>query len=142
MRLLACVAEHADDLVPVAVGVGVDVALGGLDCADVLSPGRTGDALVHERKRGLLRQHCLAGSAQAGDPGQQRQCGRAALVRGIADQSLADELLDLGPAACVAGGVAALLAPPGPEELADHQLGVQGAAHREQLTGGAQHLGE
>ena len=53
MPLLACIAEHADHLVPVAVGVGVDVALGGLDRADVLSPGRTGDALVHERERGL-----------------------------------------------------------------------------------------
>src|SRR5215469_15754482 len=115
MLLVARVAEYADHLVPVAVSVGVDVTLGGLDSADVLSPGRAGDTLIHERKRGLLRQHRLAGGAQAGDPRQQRQRGRAALAGGIADQAFADQLLDLGPAAGIAGAAAALLTPPGPE---------------------------
>jgi hypothetical protein len=35
-----------------------------------------------------------------------------------------------------------LLTPPRPEQLADHQLGVERAAHGQQLAGGAQHLGE
>ncbi len=53
--LLARVAEHADHLVPVPVGVGVDVALGGLDGAHMLGPGRAGHALVHQRECRLLR---------------------------------------------------------------------------------------
>ncbi len=49
MLFLAGVAEDADDLVPVAVGVGVQVALGGLYRADMLGPGGPGHAPVHER---------------------------------------------------------------------------------------------
>ena len=70
--LLAGVAEDADDLVAVAVGVGVDVALGGLDGAHVLGPGRPGDALVHQREGGVLGLDGLARRAQAGDARQQR----------------------------------------------------------------------
>ena len=65
--LLAGVAEDADDLVPVAVGIGVDIALGGLDGADVLGPGWPGHPAIHEGERGLLGLSRLAGRAQARD---------------------------------------------------------------------------
>ena len=142
--LLAGVAEHADDLVAVAVGVGVHVALGRLDGADVVGPGRPGDAALHQLQGGLLGLGALPGGAQAGDAGQQGQGRGAALLGRVGDQPLADQLLDVGPAApgLAHAPAAGLLAPPGAQQLGDHQLGVQRAAHGQQLAGGPQHLGE
>ena len=51
------------------------------------------------------------------------------LLRGVLDEALADELLDAGPA----DGVVPLR-PPGAEQVADEQLRVERAAHREQLA--------
>ena len=62
---------------------------------------------------------------------------RAALVARVVDQSLADQLLDGGGAAA-----APALPPPGAEQLADHELGVERAAYGQQLTRRAQQLGE
>src|SRR4029077_7320360 len=48
--------------------------------------------------------------------------------------------VDLGPAP---GATApARLTPPGAEQLADHELGVQRAAYGEHFPGGPQHLGK
>ncbi len=138
--LLAGVAEDADHLVAVAEYIGVEVALGGLDRADVRSPGRPGNAAVHQRKRCLLRLQCLPGRAKTGNTGQQGQSRRAALLGGIADQALANQLLDVGPAPRTAPTT--LLAPPGAQQLADHELGVERATDCEQLAGGLEHLGE
>ncbi len=137
VRLFPGVAVHADDLVAVAEHVGVHVALAGRHRAHVLDPLRADHAVLHERQRGRLRLHGLARRAQAGDAGQQGQRGRAALLGGVAHQPLADEFLH------VAGRVARrLFSPPGAEQLAHHQLSVQRAAHRQQLTGSPEHLGE
>ena len=129
VRLLARVAEHADDLVLVAPLVGVHVALGGRDRAEVLGPRRGPHPGVDQRDGRLLGGDGLAGRAEAGDTGQQRERGGRALPRGVLDEALADELLDAGPA----DGVVPLR-PPGAEQVADQQLRVERAAHREQLT--------
>ena len=145
MLVLAGVAEHAHDFVAVTVGVGVQVALGRDHGTDVLGPSRPGDAALHQRQGRLLRAGRLAGRAQARDAGQQCERGRAALLGGVGDEPLADELLDIGPAAPEmpgAGPAATLLAPPGAEQLAHHELGVEWAADGEQLPRGPQHLGE
>ena len=81
VRLLAGVAEHADDLVAVAEGIGVDVAVGGRHRAHVLGPAGAGHAALHQRQRGLLGAGALPRGAQAGDAGQQRERDRAALPR-------------------------------------------------------------
>ena len=138
VRLLAGVAEHAHDFVAVAEGVGVHVAVAGGHGADVLGPGGRATPALHQRQRGRLRLHRLARRAQAGDAGQQRERGRAALLGGVADQALADQFLDVGRPVGAAGAAA----PPGAEQLAHHELGVERAAHREQLPRGPQHLGE
>jgi hypothetical protein len=142
--LLAGVAEHADDLVAVAEGISVHVALGGLDGADVVGPGRPGHAPLHLPQGRLLGLRGLAGRAEACDARQQGQGGRAALLGGVGHQSLADQLLDVGPAAArrAHSGPARLLPPPGAQQLAHHQLGVERAADGEQLARGPQHLGE
>ena len=142
--LLPGVAEHADDLVAVAVGVGVHVALGRDDRADVLGPARPGDAALHQRQGRLLGAGRLPRRAQAGDAGQQGQRGRAALLGRVGDQALADQLLDVGAPApdLPASRARGALAPPGAEQLADHQLGVERAAHGQQLARGPEHLGE
>ena len=75
--------------------------------------------------------------AEAGDTGEQGERGGRALPRGVLDQALADQLLDAGPA----DGVMPLR-PPGAEQVADEQLRIQRAAHREQLTGRVQELSE
>ena len=138
------VAEDADDLITVAVGVGIDVALGGFDRAHVVGPGRPGHAALHLLQGGLLSLGALPRGAQAGDARQQGQGRRAALLGRVGHQALADQFLDVGPAAAGRAhpGPAGLLAPPGAEQLADHQLRVQRAADGQQLAGGAQHLGE
>ena len=64
---LAGVAERAHDLVAVAVGIGVHIAVAGLDGSDVLGPRRPGHALVHQRQRGPLGLRGLPRRAQAGD---------------------------------------------------------------------------
>ena len=140
--LLAGVAEHADHLVAIAVGVGVDVALCGLDGADVLGPGRPGDALVHQGKSGMLGLDGLPRRAEAGDAGQQRERGRAALLGCVPDEPLADQFLDSGATPGTTRAPAGLVTPPGAEQLADHELGIERTAHGEQLAGGAQHLGK
>src|SRR5439155_25141428 len=71
----------------------------------------------------------LPGGAQAGDAGQQRQRRRAALLARVVHQPLAHELLDRGGTAA-----AAALAPPGAEQLADHELRVERAAYSQQLA--------
>ena len=86
--------------------------------------------MLHEGQRGRLRLHRLAWRAQASDAGEQGQRGRAALLGGVAHQPLADEFLH------VAGRAARRpFPPPGAEQLAHHQLSIQRAAHRQQLTG-------
>ena len=67
--LLAGVAEHADDLVAVAVGIGVQVALGRHHRADVLGPAGPGHAALHEGQGGLLGAGRLVRGTQAGDAG-------------------------------------------------------------------------
>ena len=91
VRLLAGVAEHADDLVAVPVGVRVHVAVTGGHGADVLGPRRPDHAAFHQGQRRRLRLHRLPRRAQARDAGQQRERGRAPLLGGVADQALADE---------------------------------------------------
>ena len=59
VRLLAVVAVDADELVLVAPFVGVDVALGGGDHAEVLGPARGPDAGVDQRDRRLLGRRRL-----------------------------------------------------------------------------------
>ena len=140
VRLFAGVAEHADDLVLVAQQVGVDVALGRGHGAQVLGPARAGHAALDQLQGRALGLGRLPGRAEAGDPGQQGQRRRAALPGRVVDQPLADQLLH-GRAAPPPGS-GALLPPPGAEQLADHELRVERAAHGQQLTGGAQHLGE
>jgi hypothetical protein len=142
--LLPGVAEHADDLVAVAEGIGVHVALGRLDGADVIGPSRPGHALLHQLQGRLLGLRGLAGGAQARDARQQRQGGRAALLGRVGHQALADQFLDVGPAAARLPhpGPARLLAPPAPEQLTDQQLGVERAADGEQLARGPEHLGK
>ena len=143
---LAGVAEDADHLVAVAVGVGADIAVARGDGAGVLGPARPGHPAFHQVKRGHLGLDGLTGRAQAGDTGQQRQRGGTALLRGVLDEALADQFLDVGtapgrsPAAPAARS--RMLAPPGSEQLAHHQLGVERAAHGEQLPRRPQHLGE
>ncbi len=133
VRFLAGVAEHADDLVLITQVIGVDVALGRGHRAQVLRPARAGHAGLDQVKRRAFGLGRLPGRAEAGDAGQQRQRRRAALFARVVDQSLADQLLDRGrtPAA-------AALPPPGAEQLADHQLRVEWAAHGEKFAGRAQ----
>jgi hypothetical protein len=140
VRLLAVVAEHADDLVLVAERVGVDVAVPGRHRAQVLGPAGARHAALDQVEGGPLRLGRLPRRAEAGDAGQQRQRRRAALAGRVVHEPLADKLLD-GDAAATAGPAAAL-APPGAEQLADHEFRVERAAHSEQLARGAQHLGE
>ena len=138
MLLLAGVAEDAHDLVAIAVGVGVQVALGRYDRPDVLGPSRPRDAAVHQLEGRLLGAGRLARRAEARDAGQQRQRGRAALLGGVGDEALADELLDIGPAAPGmpgAGPGGCPLAPPGAEQLTDHQLRVQRSCGRPAARG-------
>ena len=70
-------------------------------------------------------------------PGQQGERGGRALLRGVIDEPLADQLLDAGPA----DGVMPLR-PPGAEQVTDEQLRIERAAHREQLTCRVQELVE
>ncbi len=55
----------------------------------------------------------------------------------VVHQALADQLLDRGGAPA-----AAALAPPGAEQLADHEFRVERAAHGQQLARRAQQFGE
>jgi hypothetical protein len=137
VRLLAVVAVDADELVLIAPFVGVHVALGGGDHAEVIGPARGPDPGVDQRDRRLLGRRRLPRGAQAGDAGQQRERGRGSLAGRVLDQALADQLLDAGPA----DGVMALR-PPGAEEVADEQLGIERTAHREQLPRRMQELVE
>ncbi len=137
VRVLARVAVHADDLVPVAEQVGVHVAVARGDRANVLGPWRPDHAPLDQGQRGRLGLHSLPRGAQAGDTGQQGQRGRAALLRRVTDQALADQFLDVAP-----GAARRALAPPGAQQLADHEFRVQRTAHRQQFAGGAQHLGK
>jgi hypothetical protein len=136
VRLFAGVAEHADDLVLVAQQVGVDVALGRGHGAQVLGPARAGHAGLDQLQGRALGLGRLPGRAKAGDPGQQGQRRRAALPGRVVDQPLADQLLH------GRGTPRTALPPPGAEQLADHELRVERAAHGQQLTRGPQHLGE
>ena len=153
VRLFPRVAEHADDLVLVAQEVGVDVALGGGHRAQVLGPAGAGHAALDQVQGRALGLGRLPGRAEAGDPGQQGQGRWAALPGRVVDQPLADQLLHRGRAARTAPAgrtrgalkltpARPVLAPPGAEQLADHEFGVQRAAHGQQLAGGTQHLGE
>ena len=137
VRFLPGVAEHADDLVGVAEHVRVDVALGRRHGAEVLGPAGARHAALDHLQRGALGLGRLARGAQVGDPGQQRERRRVVLVGGVVDQALADELLHGRGAPA-----AAALTPPGAQQLADHELRVQRAAHRQQLPRRAQQLGE
>ncbi len=152
VRLLAVVAEHADDLVLVAERVRVDVAVPRGHRAQVLRPAGARHAALDQLQRGPLGLGRLPRRAEAGDAGQQRQRRRAALARGVVHQALADQLLD-GDAAAAAGPAAAApgaagvplrpaLPPPGAEQFADHEFRVERAAHGEQFARGAEHLGE
>jgi hypothetical protein len=140
VRLLAVVAEHADGLVLVAQQVRVDVALGRGHRAQMLGPARARHAGLDQLQGRALGLGRLAGGAEAGDAGQQGQRRRAALPGRVVDQPLADQLLDRDRSPAAHAGAA--LRPPGAEQLADHEFGVQRAAHGQQLAGGAQHLGE
>jgi len=144
VRFLAGVAEHADDLVTVTEGVRVDVAVGGRHRAHVLRPARAGDAALHQGERGPLGPGCLPGRTQAGDAGQQRERGRAALLGGVGDQAFANKFLDvrLAPSRLLRARPPRLLAPPGAEHLAHHQLGIERTAHSQQFPRGPQHLRE
>ena len=129
VRLLARVAEHADDLVLVAPGVRVDVALGRGHRAEVLRPPGGAYPGVDQPDGRLLGRDRLARRAQAGDTGKQGERGGGALLRGVLDEPLADQLLDAG----AADGVVPLR-PPRAEQVTDQQLSVKRAAYREQLT--------
>jgi 5-oxoprolinase (ATP-hydrolysing) len=140
VRLFPVVAEHADDLVLVAQDVGVDVALGRGHRPQVLRPAGARHAALDQLQRRAFGLGRLPGGAEAGDAGQQGQRGRAALAGRVVDQPLADQLLDRGGAPAARPGTP--LPPPGAEQLADHELGVQRAAHGQQLAGRPKHLGE
>jgi hypothetical protein len=127
----AAVGVGADDRVLVAVDVAGDVALLGQDRPHPVGPAGARDAALHQGQRGPLGLGGLPRGAQVGHPGQQRQRGRGADAGGVVDQRLADDLLDVA-----AGNPAP---PPGAQDLADDQFGVQRAAHRQQLARVAQH---
>ena len=137
VRLLPGVAEHADDLFGVTEVVGVDVALGRGHRAQVLGPAGARHAGLDQLQSRALGLGCLPGGAEAGDTGQQSQRRRAALRARVVHESLTDELLDGGGAPA-----AATLAPPGAEQLADHELGVERAADGQQFARCAQQFGE
>ena len=140
VRFLARVAEYADHLVPVAVGVRVQVAVSRGHGAEVVRPAGPGDAPFDQFECGSLGLGRLGRGAEAGDAGQQGQRGRGGLLRRVLDQALADEFFHPGlPAQARPPRPGA---PPGAEHLADQQLGIEGAAHGQQFAGGAQHLGE
>ena len=111
--LLTRIAEDADDLVAVAVGVGVQVALGGFDRADMLGPAGPGHSLVHQRQRGLLGLGGLTRGAQARDARKQCQRRRAALPGRVAHQAFADQLFHVAPPPGAPDAAAGLLPPPG-----------------------------
>ena len=140
VRLFPAVAEHADDLVLVAGEVGVDVALGRGHRAQVLRPAGARHAALDQVEGGAFGLGRLPRGAEAGDTGQQGQRGRAALAGRVVHQPLADQLLDRGGAPAARPGGS--LPPPRPEQLADHELRVERAAHGQQLAGRPQHLGE
>jgi 5-oxoprolinase (ATP-hydrolysing) len=140
VRLFPLVAEHADDLILVAQQVGVDVALGRGHRAQVLGPARARHAALDQLQGRTFGLGRLPGSAEAGDARQQGQRRRTALAGRVVDQALADQLLD-GNAAS-AFGPRALLTPPRSEQLADHELRIQRAAHGQQFAGRPEHLGE
>ena len=117
--------------------VGVDVALGRGHRAQVLGPAGARHAGLDQLQGRALGLGRLPGRAEAGDAGQQGQRRRAALLARVVDESLADELLDGGGAPA-----AAALAPPGAEQFADHELGVQRAAYGQQFARRAQQFGE
>ncbi len=141
VAFLARVAEDADHLVAVAVEITVDVAVTRCDLADLVCPAWPRHAAVHQLERGLLGLRGLAGGAEARDAGEQRERRRAVLAGGIGDEALAHEFLDVRSAPA-ARPVLQPLPPPGAENLAHHELGVQRAAHREQLARCPEHLGE
>jgi len=85
--------------------------------------------------RGLLGEHRLARRAECGDTRQQGERRGGGVRGGIGNQALADQLLDRA-------GDPVPLAPPGAEQFADHQLGVQRAAHGQQFTRRLQQLTE
>jgi len=136
VRLFPGVTEHADDLVLVAEQVGVDVTLGRGHRAQVLGPARARHAALDQFQGRVLGLGRLPRRAEARDAGQQGQRRRAALPGRVVDQSLADQLLHGRQP------TGAPLTPPRPEQLADHELGVQRAAYGQQLAGGPEHLGE
>jgi 5-oxoprolinase (ATP-hydrolysing) len=126
VRFLSGVAEYADDLVLVAQVVGVDVAVGRGHRAQVLRPAGAGHAVLDQVKGRAFGLGRLPGRAEAGDAGKQGERRRAALGGRVVDQALADELLHRGRAPA-----AAALAPPGAQQLADHELRVERAAYGE-----------
>ena len=144
VRFLAGVAEHADDLVAVAERIRVDVAVGGCHCAHMLRPARPGDAALHQGQRCLLGPGRLARRTKAGNTGKQRERGRAALLGCVGDQALADQFLDirLAPPRLLRAWPPGLLSPPGAEQFAHHQLGIERTAHGQQFPRGPQHLRE
>ena len=142
--LLAGVAEDADHLVAVAEGVGVHVALGRL------RPRRRARPRPAGRRRVSIRR---ARPARPGWPGARcpgTRCRTAARAQpGCPARRRTSTRPSPTSSSTSAGGAAAscrrrgrLLAPPGAEQLADHELGVQRAADGEQFPGRPQHLGE
>jgi hypothetical protein len=130
VRLGPAVAEQAHGLVAIPERVRVHVAVPGGHGAHVLGPARSLDPALDQDEGSAFRRGGLPGRAQAGDAGQQRQRRRALVLARVRDQPLPDHFLQIG----VAGAGAGLaFPPPGAQQFADHELGVERAAHREQL---------
>ena len=139
VRLGPAVTEQAHGLVAIPERVRVHGAVPGRHGAHVLGPARPLDPALDQDERGAFRRGGLPERAQARDAGKQRQRRRALVLAGVRDQPLPDHFLQVG----VAGAGARLaLSPPGAEQFADHQLGVERAAHREQLPRGPEHFRE
>ncbi len=126
-------AEHAHHVVGVAEEVAVDVGGDRGDRSELVRPGGGLEASLAQGDHALFGQVALGGrGAQGGDRGEDPQPGGFAGGGGVGDQTLAEEPLH------VHSGQPG--APPGTQEFAEGQLGVERVSHGEQRSGRAQHF--
>ncbi len=143
MLFLAGIAEDADELVAVTIGIAVDITVAGGHLAEFVGPTGPGHPTLDQLERGSLGLGGLAGGAKTRDSGEQRERGGIVLARRICDKALTHDFLDVGAVpTLVAVAPNQALTPPGAENLAHHEFRIKRAAYGEQLARGSQHLGE
>ena len=126
---------HAHHVVGVAEAVAVDVGGDGGDLAQLGGPGRCVQTPLAQRDHALFREVALGGrGAQRGDRGEHPQTRGFPGGRGVGDEALAEQPFHVHTGDS--------LSPPGAQQLAEGQLGVQRVAHGEQRSGRAQHFFE